>query len=32
MPEEWFVRVQEKEYGPVDLEALQFGDLSFNLG
>ena len=23
MPEEWFVRVQEKEYGPVDLETLQ---------
>jgi hypothetical protein len=23
MPEEWFVRVQGKEYGPVDLETLQ---------
>nr|MBA2242696.1 DUF4339 domain-containing protein [Chthoniobacterales bacterium] len=23
MPEEWFVRVQEKEYGPVDLETLR---------
>lgn len=23
MPEEWIVRVQDKEYGPVDLEALQ---------
>jgi hypothetical protein len=23
MPEEWFVRVQEKEYGPVDLETLK---------
>ncbi len=23
MPEEWFVRVQEKEYGPVDLDSLR---------
>lgn len=23
MPEEWFVRVQEKEYGPVDLDTLR---------